>query len=119
MKKDGMDKGKLCKKSFRITEEQLEYLEQYSSEKGICRSEGLRRILDRARGRKVSEKSLTEFLITREFINEINKIGVNINQIAKNTNTQIYRLEEKKALIGYMKHLNTLMTAVLNKVEER
>lgn len=41
--------------------------------------------------------------------NEINKIGVNVNQIVKNSNSHIYREDDKIDLIGYMEKITILL----------
>ena len=43
----------------------------------------------------------------REFINEVNHIGTNINQIVHNHNSGIYSEDDKVRLIAYMRKLNT------------
>lgn len=42
--------------------------------------------------------------------NEINKIGVNVNQIVKNSNFHIYREDDKIGLIGYMEKISILFS---------
>ena len=42
----------------------------------------------------------------KQLINEVNHIGVNINQIAKNTNSGFYTEYEKKKLFALIKELN-------------
>ena len=44
--------------------------------------------------------------LLKELINEINHIGVNINQIVKSYNEGFYSQEDKTRLYAYMKKLN-------------
>lgn len=43
------------------------------------------------------------------YMNEINKIGGNINQIVKNNNSHLYRESDKIDLIKYMEEINGLI----------
>lgn len=45
--------------------------------------------------------------LLKELINEINHIGININQIVKNHNSEFYSEEDKTRLFAYMRKLNT------------
>ena len=42
-------------------------------------------------------------------INEINRIGVNINEIVYNNNSKLYRRSDKERLLAYMRGLNETM----------
>jgi hypothetical protein len=44
--------------------------------------------------------------LLKELINEVNRIGININQIVFNSNAQIYSKKDKEQLVAYMKKLN-------------
>ena len=44
--------------------------------------------------------------LLKELINEINRIGININQIVFNSNAQLYSRKDKEQLVAYMKKLN-------------
>lgn len=46
-------------------------------------------------------------------INEVNRIGVNINQIARNQNTAAFRSDDKKRLLAYMQRLNQSVRKVV------
>jgi Ni,Fe-hydrogenase I large subunit len=49
----------------------------------------------------------------KQLINEVNHIGVNINQIVHHHNYELYSKEDREQLIAYMKKLNiTLKEAV-------
>lgn len=46
--------------------------------------------------------------------NEINKIGVNINQIVKNNNSHIYKTEEKRRLENYLEEVVLLQKTIIS-----
>ena len=48
-------------------------------------------------------------LETMRLRNEINKIGVNINQIVKNSNSHIYSEGDKISLIGHMEQISIIL----------
>lgn len=50
----------------------------------------------------------------KTLINEVNHIGVNINQIVKNHNSSLYSQADKKSLSAYMQKLNLTMKDVVN-----
>lgn len=54
---------------------------------------------------KPLEKTKEEFLLLKEVVNEINHIGVNINQIVKNVNAHYYNDYEKRKLFALMESL--------------
>ncbi|MHB8130245.1 MAG: plasmid mobilization relaxosome protein MobC, partial [Mobilitalea sp.] len=45
-------------------------------------------------------------VLLKQLINEVNRIGNNINQVVHNNNSELYRREDKEHLIAYMKKLN-------------
>lgn len=52
-------------------------------------------------------------ILLKNLINEINHIGVNINQIVKNHNASYYSAGDKENLFAYMKKLNRLVQEVV------
>lgn len=48
-----------------------------------------------------------------DLINEYNKVGVNINQIAKNNNSSFYDENDKIRLFAYLQKLNVSVHVVL------
>ena len=42
----------------------------------------------------------------KSLINEVNRIGVNINEIVHNNNSELYRQNDKERLTAYMRRLN-------------
>ncbi|MFG6329435.1 MAG: MobC family plasmid mobilization relaxosome protein [Lachnospiraceae bacterium] len=75
----------------------------------------------------MNESQYVRFLITQKpndypgiqkslkgLVNEINRIGVNINEIVYNNNSMLYRQTDKDRLMAYMRRLNkTLEEAVV------
>ena len=49
----------------------------------------------------------------KQLINEINHIGVNINQIVHHHNYELYSKEDRQQLIAYMKKLNNTVKEVV------
>lgn len=54
--------------------------------------------------------------LLKELINEVNRIGVNINQITFNHNAQFYSDEDKEKLVAYMRKLNLEVKKVVELV---
>lgn len=50
----------------------------------------------------------------RALVNEVNRIGVNINEIVFNHNSQLYRTADKDRLIAYMRRLNETLSKVVD-----
>ena len=49
----------------------------------------------------------------KQLINEVNHIGVNINQIVHHHNYELYLKEDRQQLIAYMKKLNNTVKEVV------
>ena len=52
----------------------------------------------------------------KELINEVNRIGVNINEIVHNNNSELYRVADKERLVAYMRRLNETVDEVVVKL---
>lgn len=83
-------------------------------------------LAENAKESKMSEAAYLRLLISQKpedypqireclntLINEVNAIGININQLVRNNNSRIYRSEDKVQLIAYMKKLNLLVQEVV------
>lgn len=55
-------------------------------------------------------------MLLKELINEVNRIGVNINQITFNHNAELYSREDKNQLIAYMRKLNMEVKKVVEMI---
>ena len=64
----------------------------------------------------LSDKAKANGMNEAEFINEINRIGININQIVFNSNAQLYSKKDKEQLVAYMKKLNQSVSEVVVKI---
>lgn len=105
---------KIAKTSIRLTKEEQEHILLQCEKYGIKSSEYMRRLIEQDMGR-LDVKNLEYqniYLQRKELINEIHRIGVNINQIVHNVNCGYYINSEKRMLFGIMKKL-------LSTVEER
>lgn len=100
-----------CRKEIRLSQAELEELQNGAKEMGVTDSQYIRTLLtNRPRDYPV---------IRQEFArlnNEINHIGVNINQIVHNNNSQLYSEEDKHRLYVLMKRLKDMMQAVIEKL---
>ena len=54
-----------------------------------------------------------------QLISEVNKIGVNINQIVKNHNASLYSIADKKNLSANMQKLNLLVRRVVSNLGDK
>ena len=81
-------------------------------------SEDAKAFSDKAKEAGLTEADYFRLLITQEpndypeirgglksLINEINRIGVNINEIVYNNNSKLYRQSDKERLLAYMRRL--------------
>ena len=98
-------------KGFRLTRVEAEELSRRAAEAGMSESDYLRLCLSS------SPNDFPEIRkMIREMINEINHVGTNINQIARNNNAGIYIPEDKIRLIAYMKRLSNGMNKVVEEL---
>ena len=49
-------------------------------------------------------------------INEVNRIGVNINEIVHNNNSMLYSDGDKTRLLAYMQKLNEVVNRAVNDI---
>lgn len=105
------DRIHTIRKTLRLTPGEAKLLTEKADEAGLSEA-GYLRIL-------ISQKpndypQIRELL--RSLINEINAVGININQITKNNNSRLYSPEDKARLIAYMKKLNLTMKEAVEKI---
>lgn len=94
------------RKHFKLTEETARILTERSKAENMNESEYIRYLLLNQTENPRSKELELEMMRLR---NEINKIGVNINQIVKNSNSHMYREDDKIDLIGYMEKITILL----------
>lgn len=100
-----------CRKEIRLTHEELEELQRQADGMGVTESKYLRMLItNRPRDYPEIRQEL------QRLNNEINHIGVNINQITHNNNSRLYSKEDKHRLYILMKNLKDMMQQVLAKL---
>ena len=77
---------------------------------GLTTSNIIRKLLE---GVEVTPRP-TEHTIA--LLRELSAIGNNINQIARDCNSYLYRKEDKELLIAYMKKMNQTMREAVEKI---
>lgn len=76
-------------------------LAKKAGESGMCEADYLRLLISQ----KPNDYPEVRELL-KELINEVNRIGININQIVFNNNAGLYSKEDKTQLVAYMRKLN-------------
>ena len=97
------------RKHFKLTEETARILTERSKAENMNESEYIRYLLLNQSENPRSKELELEVMRLR---NEINKIGVNINQIVKNSNSHIYREDDKIKLIHQMDIIKDLLEGI-------
>ena len=83
------------RKAYRLTEEQNEELQAKVSELGMTESEFIRLLITQ---RPKDYPEIRQML--NSLINEVNRIGVNINEIVHNNNSMLYSDGDNVRYIG-------------------
>ncbi|MEY8483175.1 plasmid mobilization relaxosome protein MobC [Lachnospiraceae bacterium 48-21] len=100
-----------CRKEIRLSSTELEMLKKQAEDAGMSDSCFLRSLItNRPRDYPVIRQEL------QRLNNEINHIGVNINQITHNNNSRLYSREDKHRLYVFMKGLKELLQQVIEKL---
>ena len=99
------DKVHCIKKTLRLTPEESKMLAVKAKESDMNEAEYLRLLISQ----KPNDYPEIRKLI-KELINEVNHIGVNINQIV---HYELYSKEDREQLIAYMKKLNKSVKEVV------
>jgi len=99
---DGMAKRvHSVSKLLRMTPEESKMLEEKAVQAGMVESAYLRLLISQ----KPNDYPEVRRLL-KDLINEVNRIGVNINQIVCNHNSGLYSVNDKDRLFAYMRKLN-------------
>lgn len=98
---------------FRAKKKDLEKLHRDAEKAGISESAYLRGLINNH-----TPQSREDFLLIRELVTEINKIGVNINQIAAHANSGFYSEHEKRKLFALMNTLVRHTGQIIHGVEQ-
>lgn len=112
MNRLGKAKNKNCRKEIRLSTEELEELRRKAEEKGLKESQYMRMLIT---NRPRDYPELQEAL--QSLTNEVNHIGININQITKNNNSGLYHESDKKRLYVYMKQIKVAVKQVVSLLE--
>ena len=96
-------------KKIRLSETEYEHIMRDAEKKGMNFSEYMRHLT------KNEPKEFPEIrMLFKDLINEVNHIGININQITRNNNSEFYSDRDKRRLFEYMKCLNTKLKKVID-----
>ena len=99
------------KKAFRLTKEQDEELKRKVAEAGMTESEFIRLLITE------QPKDYPEIrALLNSLINEVNRIGVNINEIVYNNNSMLYKEADKLRLIAYMRKVNDSLRGAVSDI---
>ena len=104
-------KKEVVKKTLRLVKEDSDLLYEKAKQAGMNENEYLR-VLIREKPADMSEiRGLMKSLI-----NEVNHIGVNVNQIARNSNAGYFGSADRQQLLAYMQKLNAAVEQVVAKL---
>ena len=104
-------KGKKIVLTFRVSEQERDEIRRQAKANKMTESAYLRLLLSQ----KPKDYPQIRQLL-KSLINEVNHIGVNINQIVKSYNSGFYRQEDKELLTAYLKKLNTAVAEVVRQL---
>ena len=95
--------------SVRLTAEEREHLDRLAKESGLSLSNVIRSCINRT---EIRQRQPAEI---NDLYKEINRIGVNINQIARSVNAGIARAEDAKRGLYLLDQVYELMYEVAKK----
>ncbi len=101
------------KKTLRLMPMEAEELSKKAKEAGLCEADYMRLLITQ----KPHDYPEIRILL-KELINEVNAIGNNINQITRNYNSKLYRIEDRELLTAYMKKLNLLVKEAVSQIND-
>lgn len=104
----------VIRKHFKLTEETAKLLSERSKAENMNESEYIRYLLLNQPEHPRSKEMELEIMHLR---NEINKIGLNINQIVKNNNSHLYSKYDKINLNLYMGKIRDLLTLYISMLD--
>ena len=101
-------------KPFRMTKVEAEQLKQQAEARHLTESAYMRLLLSQ----KPSDYPEIRTSL-KNLINEVNRIGNNINQITRNHNSGLYSQFDRERLMAYMRKLNLVVKDVVDKVGDQ
>lgn len=102
------DKIHCVRKTLRLMPSEAQELAKNAKEAGMNEAEYIRFAISK---RPDSNPEIQTLI--KKLINEVNHIGVNINQIAANNNSNLYKQSDKTQLVSYMRKLNDAVNEVV------
>lgn len=96
------------KKTLRLMPGEAKVLAEKAKDAGMNEAEYIRLLI---RQKPIDYPEIRKLL--KSLINEVNRIGININQIVYNHNSGLYAEDDKSRLIAYMRKLNTSVNEVV------
>lgn len=103
--------GKKIVLTFRVSEQERDEIRRQAKANQMTESAYMRFMLSQ------KPKDYPEVrTLLRSLINEVNHIGVNINQIVKSHNSGFYHPQDKELLTAYLKKLNTAVAEVVRQL---
>ncbi|MGE9304248.1 plasmid mobilization protein [Mediterraneibacter faecis] len=107
----GNKKRLSCRKEIRLSEEELKQLQENADREGVKESQYLRMLItNRPRDYPEIRDEIARLS------NEINHIGVNINQIAHRVNSGIYQEEDRHRLYVFLGQVKGLLKELIDKI---
>ena len=98
-------------KLLRLTPDEAKLLTEKAENAGLTETAYLRLLISQ----KPNDYPEIRKLL-KELINEVNRVGVNINQITFSHNTELYSKEDKEMLVAYMRKLNLEVKKVVGMI---
>ena len=105
------DKVHCIRKTLRLMPEEAKMLAKKACDNGMNEAEYIRLLISQKPNDYPEVRKLF-----KELINEINRIGININQIVFNSNAQLYSKKDNEQLVAYMKKLNQSVSEAVVKI---
>lgn len=105
------DKVHHIKKTVRLTPQESEQLSIKAGASSMNEAEYIRFLISQ----KPNDYPEIRKLL-KQLINEVNHIGVNVNQIVKSSNAGIYNAGDKERLFAYMKKVSMGIDEVVGKL---
>ena len=99
------------KKTLRLMPEEAKALAEKAKDVGMNEAEYIRLLI---RQKPIDYPEIRKLL--KSLINEVNRIGININQIVFNNNSELYSEDDKSRLVAYMRKLNTSVNEVVMQI---
>lgn len=105
------EKVHCVRKTLRLMPEEAKMLAKKACDNGMNEAEYIRLLISQKPNDYPKVRK-----ILKELINEVNRIGININQIVFNSNAGLYSKEDKTQLKAYMRKLNQKVDEAVVKI---